>query len=1027
MNLKELEEIILQSSSNLMKKWGRELFLSGEVLNIKGRKIDNIYHIYGETVNDTDLIHYKTHLKIDLLNKKLVGATCSCDDFKSNSIGTQIFMCKHLTASAYKFLNSVYKKSGAKKSSQDENGKAYVGIDVKLSTIPSKEEMKFETEFRVGEGHKYLITNLKKFIFALENKKVFSVNNQFIYSPSKFDILPSDKKVINFIKNYCKKENLERKLIIKTSNLREFLECIDGKKIQFKYNGLEYKAQIIKADLPLSFTLKALDEGLILTTHKKLPIPLNESKSVWFFKDSLYLPSKNQILKYSSLYDKFVVKEKIAYNKTFKNYNALIYLLSSISEDITITEGVKKFAASNLNFNFFIYKFTDKIYCKVYGIYNGKNINILEKNSTKAQPMRIYDDENKVIMKLERYKFIKNEDKLVFNGSYKELMGILIKKGTGIYSLGNVTLGSGFEDLRIYDSTNIEANLYEENGSFKLNYSIGDIDKDEFQNIFNSYKANDKFYMNKNNKLIDFEEAGIKEFFDFIDLFSMDKDNNLNIERSKGLFAVQTLKKLTNENFKGSELLKDIEDKIGRINSGKIKLPKDLKASLRKYQLDGFKWLKNLKELGFGGILADEMGLGKTVQTIAFLTSELGKKALIITPTSLIYNWKSEIDKFAPILKTYVAHGTNSFCESHGEYDVILTTYGTLRNNIEKYRNIKFDYCIIDEAQNIKNYSAETTKVVKEINSKIRFALTGTPIENNLLELWSIFDFVMPGYLYSKDKFCEKFVAGSEIELEDLKLLIKPFILRRTKSEVIKDLPDKIEKKMLVPMTAAQKLVYNSYLKSVREKLKAKNDKGIEILSYLMKLRQICLDPALILEDYKGGSGKFKVVIEMLQKQVDSNGKTLLFSQFTSVLKEIAKMLKEKGIEYLYLDGAIPPKERISLANEFNNSSKPIVFLISLKAGGTGLNLTAANLVIHFDPWWNPAVENQATDRAHRIGQKNVVQVVKLVARETIEEKIVLLQESKKELIENVITGELQNGDVLNKFTKEEIMELFER
>ena len=433
--------------------------------------------------------------------------------------------------------------------------------------------------------------------------------------------------------------------------------------------------------------------------------------------------------------------------------------------------------------------------------------------------------------------------------------------------------------------------------------------------------------------------------------------------------------------------------------------------------------------MGFGGILADEMGLGKTIQTIAFLLSKKGSKTLVITPTSLIYNWKDEFSNFAPSLNIGIVHGSlderAKVLEKQQEYDVLLTTYGTLRNDFENYKNNIFDYCIIDEAQNIKNPTSQNTNIVKSINAKCRIALTGTPIENNLTELWSIFDFIMPRFLYTEQKFKEKFVNTGGKNIEELKTLIKPFILRRLKKDVAEELPDKIEKKYLVEMTVDQKQIYKSYMKDVKSKMKLNKEDKITIFSYLTKLRQLCLDPSLLIEGYCGGSGKIKATIDIVSNAIDCNKKILIFSQFTSVLKKIEEEIAKEGIEYLYLDGSIKAKERINLVNKFNESPHIKVFLISLKAGGTGLNLTSANLVIHFDPWWNPAIEDQATDRAHRIGQKKVVEVIKLISQDTIEEKIVKLQETKKELINNVMNGEVMDGKVLSKLTDEEILGLF--
>ena len=308
----------------------------------------------------------------------------------------------------------------------------------------------------------------------------------------------------------------------------------------------------------------------------------------------------------------------------------------------------------------------------------------------------------------------------------------------------------------------------------------------------------------------------------------------------------------------------------------------------------------------------------------------------------------------------------------------------------------------------------------------MKFALSGTPIENNLLELWSLFDYIMPGYLYSRRKFQDKFMKRDK-NTEDLKRLIKPFILRRLKTEVMSELPDKIEKRFLIEMTDEQKKVYKSYVDDIKVKMKEKDftkDK-ITIFSYLTKLRQLTLDPSILVEGYKGGSGKIDVTVELIQEFIKNDHKILLFSQFTSVLDNLKKILETEGIEYFYLDGQTKASQRVELVNEFNNSNKTKVFLISLKAGGTGLNLTSADVVIHFDPWWNPAIEDQATDRAHRFGQKNVVEVIKLIAKGSIEEKIIKLQESKKEIINEVMNGNYTNGGFLSSLSSEEIKELF--
>ena len=432
------------------------------------------------------------------------------------------------------------------------------------------------------------------------------------------------------------------------------------------------------------------------------------------------------------------------------------------------------------------------------------------------------------------------------------------------------------------------------------------------------------------------------------------------------------------------------------------------------------------------------MGLGKTIQAITFILSSKGTKTLIVAPTSLIYNWAYEFEKFAPTLNVIAVSGAkdarDEIIKNVEKYDVIITTYNLLKRDMDKYKALEFDYCILDEAQNIKNPNSQNAIAVKEIRSKTRFALSGTPIENSLIDLWSIFDFLMPGYLYDQQIFSvryhKKLKESPEI-LEDLNRLIKPFILRRKKKDVLKELPDKIEKTLLVNLEDDQKKVYKTYANHAMELIekKVKNDEfknsKIEILSYITKLRQLCLDPTVLMNDYSGGSAKIEALVEHLHKSIGEGHKVLVFSQFTSVLKNIQKRFKVEGISFSYLDGSVSSDKRMNLVKDFNEGENSI-FLISLKAGGTGLNLTSADVVIHFDPWWNPAVEEQATDRAHRMGQKNVVSVIKIIAKGTIEEKILSLQEEKKKLISELMGDEMSGGKGFSTLSEEEIFGLFE-
>ena len=564
------------------------------------------------------------------------------------------------------------------------------------------------------------------------------------------------------------------------------------------------------------------------------------------------------------------------------------------------------------------------------------------------------------------------------------------------------------------------------NGYMGMKLDIEGVDSNEYREIFSSYKNNNRLYRMKNGAYLDLKDNDLEQAFKLIDILNIYNDfDNMKIPNNKAIYLEKLIEDEDLSFVNGSKYVSNVVKKFDKVKSKNYEVPKDLNATLRDYQVSGFEFFKTLSDYQFGGILADEMGLGKTIQTIAFLLSNKDKKSIVITPTALIYNWKNELEKFAPTLKVGLLHAAKSergkILDNIDNYDVILTTYTTYKNDIDKYKNINFDYCIIDEAQNIKNPDAIITKAIKNVNAKVRFALTGTPIENNLMELWSIFDFIMPGYLYNKSKFKSIFVNNDKNIIE-LKNLIKPFILRRTKKEVITELPDKIEQKIIIDLEKEHKRAYKGYVNLITRKIKENNQDNITVFSYLTKLRQLCLSPELMVKNYQGKNSKLDVLINIINDSSDE--KILVFSQFTKVLEVIGKRLNEENISYSYLDGKTSAKDRVKLVEEFNTNNNK-VFLISLKAGGTGLNLTSANIVVHFDPWWNPAVEDQASDRAHRIGQKNVVNVIKLIAKGTAEERVINLQETKKELIEDVINGNLDNSSTLKNLSKDDIIDLF--
>ena len=497
------------------------------------------------------------------------------------------------------------------------------------------------------------------------------------------------------------------------------------------------------------------------------------------------------------------------------------------------------------------------------------------------------------------------------------------------------------------------------------------------------------------------------------------------------LFA-QANQKTFDKNYK--EILKRLK-KFSGIKE--VELPATLRGTLRPYQQGGYHWLHFLKEFHFGGCLADDMGLGKTLQALSLLLheslSDVEQSSLIVVPTSVVFNWLKEIERFAPKLRVLNQTGYNREINTKKftRYDIILTSYGTLRRDIYFLKDYHFNYVILDESQYIKNPISQTAKAARLLNAKYRLALTGTPVENNTLELWSLFAFLNPGLLGNLNYFKGAFAKPIELNqdtkaAELLKKIIFPFLLRRTKGEVEKDLPPKVENTVYCEMYPQQEKLYHQWRDYYRAALlKQIGEVGLDksrmnVLEGLMKLRQIACHPLLVENGFAHKVGKYEMLIEYLEELLAEGHKVLVFSQFVRMLTIIRKYLDSAKIPYEYLDGKT--RDRKSCVEHFQNDEACKIFLISLRAGGTGLNLTAADYVIHFDPWWNPAVEVQATDRAHRIGQDKHVFVYKMIAKGTVEEKILQLQERKKELVSNLISTD---AGLFKKLTVDDIEVLF--
>ncbi len=606
----------------------------------------------------------------------------------------------------------------------------------------------------------------------------------------------------------------------------------------------------------------------------------------------------------------------------------------------------------------------------------------------------------------------------------EEALFRLLDRGLGEFEArGQVYLSQSMEDRRILPGRKLSFGVSLESGWLDLAVDVGDIPEEEIGRILSAYQMKKRFYRMKSGDFIRLEDSGFETLSELSRGLALEGERSFGTIRLPGyrsLFVDRVLGEGGSMEVRRNEAFQSVIRAMSSWEEGEFSVPDSLEEVLRDYQKKGFFWLKTLDLLNFGGILADDMGLGKTIQIIALLLSEAAEhpdlEALIVCPSSLVYNWESEIRRFGKGLSVMVVAGSvpdrrEILWGQKGRAQVMITSYELLRRDALLYEKKEFRFLILDEAQYIKNHVTRNAEAVKQIRARTRFALTGTPIENRLSDLWSIFDFLMPGFLYGYARFKKEYelpIAKGEgkKELKRLNRLIAPFLLRRCKKDVLKELPDKLEHTVYSRLEEKQRELYNARALLLRKRLEDSGEEEyrreqMQILAELLRLRQICCDPSLCYEEYEGGSAKLATCLELVTNAVSGGHKVLLFSQFTSMLEILEKRLSAEGTAYYKLTGKTGKEERLALVNAFNHDEVP-VFLISLKAGGTGLNLTAADVVIHYDPWWNLAAENQATDRAHRIGQKKVVSVFRLIAKDTIEEGVLKLQERKRELSEQV-------------------------
>ena len=861
--------------------------------------------------------------------------------------------------------------------------------------------------------------------------------------------------------DYYTKRLGEDSIVLSNSGIDELFNCLENKAVIMECQYNTKSIVFVPNEPDIKFSFKKIDDK-----NYKISTDLDIYEyTIYNGKDYVYILIENNLYKCSKKYSETVLKILEIYRKNFTR--TIKMPADQLSKFFSIVEPNIK---NNLEIDKDDYQEIKKyipapLYAKLYLDYNEKNYVLadikfvydnIEINPLDNQPhsellSRETIKEAKLINMFVKSGFMldqKNNRLILANE--KKIYKFLTNDINSYMKNFEVLATDNFKAKEVRSTSAVNLGVRVENNLLDIDFSSLNFDPAELQEIMKQYKLKKRYHRLKDGSFVNLEDNDTIKFIESvtedIDVdYGQIKNNTLQLPMYRALYLDKILEKNSFIHVTKDESYKNLVENIDvKEIEGNMEVPKNLNASLREYQKVGVQWLRMLDYYGLGGILADDMGLGKTVQLLCVICAYKdngGKKpCLVVCPSSLCLNWQNEAEKFTIGMQSIVVHGTleerKNQIASIPNYDIVITSYELLKRDIEEYKkyDFKFKYIIADEAQYIKNNNTQNAKAIKNISAETRFALTGTPIENSLSELWSIFDFIMPGYLFGYRKFKELYETpiikeGNEVAMNKLKKLIEPFVLRRIKGEVLTELPDKMVSVLNSQMVDEQRDIYLSYLaKAKKNAMEEIQENGIEksqikILALLTRLRQICCHPSLFIDNYKGESGKLNQCIEIVKDAIQSGHKILLFSGYTAMFEIIEKELQKENIEFLKLTGQTKVSERINLVDEFNSNPNKKLFLISLKAGGTGLNLVGADVVIHYDPWWNLSAENQATDRTYRIGQKRNVQVYKLITKNSIEEKIYELQKRKETLIDSMLST---NQTFISKLSKEDIMNLFE-
>ena len=961
-------------------------------------------------------------------------------------------------------------------------------LQFKHEQFQSFEDGKCLLSLKVGTDRTYVVADIEKFLAAIYHKQEHEFSKKLTYTPWLHTFQSNDQQVIDLLleiyeyeheaiasrnasRNFNNKDNSNGRNIFVGKHVHlprkyvmRLFELLQGSFVNIDFSGHSYdRVPVFKADLPISFDMSMQNNELKLSIASNDAVhPLLKDGQIYLYNEIIYLTSKEQNLLLLPIIQSLhrLNTESLTIPKTHRHiFVSSLLQQSKDKQQVKIAEDLApNILQPTLQPQLYLDYRDGVISCDLQYHYGDLSVNPFDvgaeprlveaQDSNTAAEAALNSDieniENIILVRdIEAERMIMSffeESNFQYNGNLmyiedeQQMFAFLIEQLPELQKYAQVYYTDRFYNIehtrqpRVKGQVGINSDI----NVLEVGFDIEGINSEELVNVLQAIKEKQRYYRLKDGAFIVLEQGYNQELLDLAEMVTA-----LNLKKSdlqKKLLQLPLNQALLIDDLQltKDEAFQELTNRVKQPVAIDYQVPEQVQSILRPYQKVGYQWFRTLADYGFGGILADDMGLGKTIQAISFILSlqqnDNKQLSIVIAPTSLVYNWQNEFAAFAPNLQVVVISGSYAERQVQMEQiataDVVVTSYPLVRRDISKYADMSFATCILDEAQFLKNHATLTAKAVKRLRAKTCFALTGTPIENSITDLWSIFDIVLPGYFPVLSQFQKTYSST----LTRLHKRVKPFVLRRLKKDVLKELPPKIENKLISVLTIDQKKLYLAYLEQVKGQVsniiseEGFNRGHIKILALLTRLRQICCHPALFVENYQGESGKLLQLLELLSETIAGGHRVLIFSQFASMLHIIRDAIDESGYSYFYLDGSTPALERIDMANQFNEG-KQSIFLISLKAGGTGLNLTGADTVILYDLWWNPAVEDQATDRAHRIGQDKVVQVIRLIAQGTIEEKIYELQQKKRQMINEVI----QSGEMLlSKLTEAEIRALLD-